>query len=466
MEKFYRVVLAVLFTGLLSYSFAEPPVGDSVLGQEKLKKDIPAATTASVKVKSPVQDKAIADRLQRIMNSTGWYEDINMQVKDGVVFIEGKTKSEEHQIWAKDLAIRLQGVVAVVNQIKTEDTTSWYMEKMWSGLKEQVEKFFQQLPFFGIALIVLLFAYILAKVTIRYTRSSLKIRNFHPLLSDVIARTIGLLCILLGLYIILQILGWTTVALTILGGTGVLGIILGIAFRDITENLLASILLSVQNPFQNEDLIEVDGFTGYVQSLTMRATILMTLDGHEIQIPNAIVYKSPITNFTSNPNRRESFVVGISYEDSISHAQSVALEVLQQHEAVLEDPEPFVLVEELSVSTINLRVFFWIDGQKYNWRKVTSSMIRLVKRAFQEANISMPSQVIELSMEDALRVQFNEKETKKTRDRAVKTKDGESSNAVTSAEGSLESESSDIQEQARALKSIEQEQNLLGSSRK
>ena len=161
MEKFYRVVLAVLFTGLLSYSFAEPPVGDSVLGQEKLKKDIPAATTASVKVKSPVQDKAIADRLQRIMNSTGWYEDINMQVKDGVVFIEGKTKSEEHQIWAKDLAIRVQGVVAVVNQIKTEDTTSWYMEKMWSGLKEQVEKFFQQLPFFGIALIVLLFAYIL-----------------------------------------------------------------------------------------------------------------------------------------------------------------------------------------------------------------------------------------------------------------------------------------------------------------
>jgi small conductance mechanosensitive channel len=54
---------------------------------------------------------------------------------------------------------------------------------------------------------------------------------------------------LLGLYIVFQIAGLTRIALTVIGGTGLLGLILGIAFRDITENFLSSIFLSMQNPF-------------------------------------------------------------------------------------------------------------------------------------------------------------------------------------------------------------------------
>ena len=158
----------------------------------------------------------------------------------------------------------------------------------------------------------------------------------------------GLVVFLIGLYLVLHIFGLTRLAVTVIGGTGLLGLILGIAFRDITENFLASIFLSVQPPFRTGDLVNINGETGYVQSLTtLRVTVVMTLEGNHVQIPNSTVYKSTIRNFSSNPNRRESFAVGIGYQDDIAAAQALALKVLNSHPAVLKDPEPWVLVDNL-----------------------------------------------------------------------------------------------------------------------
>ena len=152
---------------------------------------------------------------------------------------------------------------------------------------------------------------------------------------------------LFGTYIVLRVSGLTQLALTLVGGTGLIGLAVGIAFREITENFLASIFLSIQRPFETADLIEVSGVTGYVQQLNMRTTIVMALDGNLVQIPNASVYKSNIRNFTTNSNRREDFVVGIGYDDSINQAQEIALRVLADHPAILSDPEPLVLADSL-----------------------------------------------------------------------------------------------------------------------
>ena len=84
--------------------------------------------------------------------------------------------------------------------------------------------------------------------------------------------------------------------------------------------------------------------TGYVKQLNMRTTILATLDGNLAQIANASVYKSKLSNFTTNANRRENFIVGIGYDDAINEAQEIALHVLADHPAVLIIPEPLVLV--------------------------------------------------------------------------------------------------------------------------
>jgi small-conductance mechanosensitive channel len=217
---------------------------------------------------------------------------------------------------------------------------------------------------------------------------------------------VGLLVLLVGLYLVLRICGLTRLALTVVGGTGLAGLVIGIAFRDITENFLASILLSVQSPFRTGDLIELGGVLGVVQQLNVRTTILMSLSGHLIQIPNSVVYKSTIRNYSSNPNRREEFTVGIGYDVPIARAQEVALKVLDEHPAILKSPEPWVLVDGLGPATVNLRIYFWLDGSEFSWLKVRSSAIRLVKRAFQVQKITMPDEVREVIFPKGVPVQM------------------------------------------------------------
>jgi small-conductance mechanosensitive channel len=192
----------------------------------------------------------------------------------------------------------------------------------------------------------------------------------------------GGLVFLLGLYIVLRIAGLTRLALTVIGGTGLVGLVIGIAFRDITENFLASIFLSIHRPFEGGDLVQIDSILGYVQRLTVRTTVLMTLDGNHVQIPNATVYKSTIRNYTSNHNRRDDFIIGIGYDVPIAEAQPLAMQVLRDHPAVLNDPESWVLVNDLGTATVNLKVYFWLDGSQHSWLKVRSSVIRLIKRAY------------------------------------------------------------------------------------
>jgi small conductance mechanosensitive channel len=75
---------------------------------------------------------------------------------------------------------------------------------------------------------------------------------------------------------------------------------------------------------------------------------------------------------------------------------------------VLGNPEPWVLVDGLGSATVQLRVYFWLEGTTHSWLKVRSSVIRLVKRAFQDAGISMPDEAREVVFPDGVPVRMLE----------------------------------------------------------
>ncbi|WP_198333176.1 mechanosensitive ion channel domain-containing protein [Legionella clemsonensis] len=448
----------------------------SVFGGGNLKPTNPNQTTSpvqtpevtnKVEVKPLARDIEISKRIKEILIATTWYENPKVNVKDGIVFLKGKTKTKEYKVWAETLAHNTQDVVAVVNQIEIVGPSVWDFQRQLSvGFNEQWKALLRNLPLVILSLFILIIFWLTAKFIATISRKALNARNLHPLLSNVIAHAVSFLCILFGVYIILRLLGLTTIAFTVLGGTGIIGIILGIAFKNITENLLASILLSIQNPFRNEDLIEVAGVTGYVQGLTTRATLLMTPDGHLVQVPNAIVYQSNIYNYTSNSSRRENFIIGIEGSASISTAQEVALETLEKHPAILKDPEPLVLVDNILAGTVNLRIYFWLNGNKYNWQKVKSSAMRLVKSAFQEAGITIPGTEVELSFNEKTAKQLQTIKLEKKGESEPTGVSKESMTVVTHAEGGLQSDRNEIQKQARRSKVIGEETNLLSVSKK
>ncbi len=468
MRRIRGVLLLGLLSGAASGALAQQPAGEA--GQAPAataEAEAFAAAPGKVDVNPVAHDEEIRSRLESVLEATRWFTDPKVRVEEGVVFLEGHAASGELKNWAGDLARNTQDVVAVVNRLEVTKPSLWDLSPARSGLRSLWRDALRSVPLLLVGLIILVISAGAGLLTVRGARAFLRPRIPTKLLRNVVAISAGVLVVLFGTYIVLRVTGLTQLALTLVGGTGLVGLAVGIAFRDITENFLASIFLSIQRPFEAADLVEVAGVTGYVQQLNMRTTILMALDGNLVQIPNSTVYKSTIRNFTTNANRREDFVVGIGYDDSISEAQEIALEVLKSHPAVLADPEPLVLAETLGASTVSLRVYFWINGRETSWIKARSSVIRLVKRAFQKHDISMPDEAREvvfprgvpiIGLEGKLAERAGEPPPEGP---PAKRRADEPEAVSTQAEAGLFSEAGTLEEQARQAQTLKEGENLL-----
>jgi small-conductance mechanosensitive channel len=456
-----QIILGAVLLGIL-WSVSPPVTARSAPPEAPVLNQDLSPASPTVAVKPAARDEEIQVRLKNVLDATGWFPGSRVRVKEGVVFLDGATKSAALRAWAGDLARNTQGVVAVANRLEVREESPWNFKPAWSGLADLWRGVVRSLPMVVLGLLILLLSFGVAILVLRGARRFFHRKIQTSLLRNVIAYAMGGLVFLVGIYVVLRTAGLTQLALTVVGGTGLIGLAVGIAFRNITENFLASVFLSVQHPFETGDLVEIAGAMGYVQQLNVRSTIIMTLDGNLVQIPNAVVYKSNLTNFTTNCNRRETVDVGIGYDDSISRAQEVARQVLANHPAVLKDPEPWVLADNLGPSTIRLRIYFWLNGREHSWLKVRSSVIRLVKQAFQAEGISMPDEAREVIFPREVPVRMLGGPTETEPDgSARKPQPAESSQPVsTEAEAGLSSEADVIQQQAGKAPSLK-EGNLL-----
>jgi len=248
----------------------------------------------------------------------------------------------------------------------------------------------QILPTLLLGIILLALSYLIAGPLSRLLIKPIDYMTDSKLVHLVVRRSISTLIILFGVYLFLRLAGLTEFAVAIMSGTGLIGLILGFAFRDIAENFIASLLLSIQRPFKIDDVIEVDNRLGIVKKVTARATTLVDYDGNHIQIPNATVYKNTIKNLTANPKMRGKVEIGIGYDNDIRSAQTLALDIANQQNAVLSDPPAQVLIKNLGSSTINFVLYFWVNSEQHSPLKVASQLMRELVNEFTKQNISMP----------------------------------------------------------------------------
>lgn len=451
--------IAILFFVILA------PVFVAAQNEIQTESDEETIVPQQIDVQPETEDPDIENRLSGILHATGWFTDAEIEVNEGVVFLRGSTESSDYKRWAGELARNTQDVTAVVNDIEVAEPDIWNYEPAFTGMQELWRSIMRATPFLIFGLIVLLLFWGVSLLAAKATRTSLRKREMNTLLQDITARSVAVIVFLFGLYVVFHIANLTGVALTVLGGTGLLGIVLGIAFRDITENFLASIFLSVQNPFRAGDLVEINGNRGFIQRLTIRATLLMDLDGNHLQIPNSTVYKGNILNYSSNPNQRTTFIIGIGYDDNITSAQEIGAGILERHPAVLKEPEPWILVDKLAASTVNLQFYYWVDGSKHNLFKVKSSVLRLVKAAYEAENISMPDEAREIVFPNGVPVKITERDIpnhqRSDPKKSADFKPVEESKIATDAEGDLKNSDDDIRDQARKSRVPEEGKDLL-----
>jgi len=210
--------------------------------------------------------------------------------------------------------------------------------------------------------------------------------NTSQLLRDMTISLVGGGVFVIGFLIALSQIGISLAPM--LAGLGVAGFIIGFALQDALGNFAAGGMILIYRPFDVDDYIEVAGVDGTVKKMNLVSTTITTPDNQALIIPNSKIWGDVIRNKTGQRVRRVDLEFGISYSDSIEHAEEVFRKVLATMPAVLPEPAPNIQVIRHGESSIDFIVRPWVKTEDY-WPTYWA-MQRAVKLAFDEAGITIP----------------------------------------------------------------------------
>ena len=345
-------------------------------------------------------DQAIEQRIRGIFNELDGLAGISVSVKSGVVDLNGTVTEAILATKAEELAGRVDGVVAVQNNLTEETALEERLIPVYERLQSRLSQGVNYLPLAMVALLVWMLASATGLVIARLEWPWNRLTP-NAFIADLVRQLIRILFFAIGIVLALDVLGATAVIGTLLGAAGIVGLAVGFAVRDTVENYIASIMLSIRQPFNPKDFVRIEGYEGFVISLTSRATILMEKDGNHIRIPNAIVFKSTLVNYSTNPRRRFVFELGVDAESNLDKALDVGLKTLQRQGFILQEPSPDAWIEALGDSNVVLSFVGWIDQTRTDFQKARSEAMRLVKLALESSGFSLPEPIYRLRFDDA-----------------------------------------------------------------
>lgn len=175
---------------------------------------------------------------------------------------------------------------------------------------------------------------------------------------------------------------------SIVTALGAAALTAGLALQDTLGNLVSGVILLVTKPFSAGDLIEFDGFEGYVDSIRIFFTSIHTFDNKIVKIPNSKLTSNSVVNCSAGEFRRVTLAYSVSYEENITKVKSIIYDVISKNDLIVDDPEPSVYVNNYLDSAIEITAFVWTRQE--NYYDVFFYMQENVKLAFDEYGISIP----------------------------------------------------------------------------
>jgi potassium efflux system protein len=173
---------------------------------------------------------------------------------------------------------------------------------------------------------------------------------------------------------------------------------LGFGLQEIFANLVSGLIILLERPIRVGDLVTVNGSTGTVTRMQIRATTITDGDNRELIVPNKTFITGDVMNWTlTSPITRFVIPVGISYESNAAKARDILLKLAHEHPHVLDEPKPSALMVGFGDSTKNLELRAYIE-QRSDYTDVTHDLYLSIEQAFHEAGIEIafPQQEIRI----------------------------------------------------------------------
>ena len=269
------------------------------------------------------------------------------------------------------------------------------LELLQESFLREYQTFIVFLPRLLVGIVGLMFIYLIGKLFASGVLQILKRSSFPSTYHSYIAKLIKGIALFLGVILFLNLIGYGTLAASLLAGGGLTAVMLGFAFKDIGENFLAGFFLVFSRPFNKNDVIETDGITGTVKEIHLRHTHIRKADGCDIFVPSAQLITKPLYNYTLDGLRRGDFTVGIDYTNDAEQAMSMLLQIAKSTKGVLSTPASVVSVAGFTPGYVELRVSFWINAkdQEQGLAIVRSRLMNHCKNTLLEKGYTLSSDV-------------------------------------------------------------------------
>ena len=168
------------------------------------------------------------------------------------------------------------------------------------------------------------------------------------------------------------------------------GLIVGLALQPTLSNFFAGLLLFSERPVHIGDLIEIEGFQGYVIDIGILSTKIRKISGEVIRIPNEKFFTGNIINYSRAVARAIEMNIGISYGSDIGKAIEIIKDILDKHPYILAEPEPLIWVTDFGDNAIVIKVRAWTLPQMTIWTKVKGELLKMIKERFDIEDIEIP----------------------------------------------------------------------------
>lgn len=235
------------------------------------------------------------------------------------------------------------------------------------------------------AIILGLVGYRLAYVLPRLLRRVMTQARVDPTLTTFVTHVSRYALLVLVTIFVLGRLGIQTASLVAVLGAA--GLAVGLALQGSLSNFAAGVLLIVWRPFRVGDFVEAGGTTGTVQEIQIFTTVLHTPDNLRVMVPNDLITKGKITNYSANETRRVDLTIEVSCSNDLEQVRQMLSSILAGEPRVLATPAPLVAVSEFGKTSVRFMLQAWTKTAEY--QAVRPALLAQIKLALDEHGIAL-----------------------------------------------------------------------------
>ena len=180
--------------------------------------------------------------------------------------------------------------------------------------------------------------------------------------------------------------------------------------QEIVANFVSGLILLLERPVRVGDVVTIDGVTGIVSRIQMRATTVTNWDNQELVVPNKDLISGKLLNWTlSSVINRIAIKVGVAYGTDVGKVREIISKIVERHPDVLQDPPPIITFEEFGDSSLNFVIRCCTTSIKRRWH-LMDEINSAVNEAFEREGIEIPfpQRVVHLVEEPAVPDDFEQ----------------------------------------------------------